>query len=484
MADWRPSIFQIIPTLIGSGLTLFVFNNLVSDINQPHVFVDVQQYDASINSSSNRSTYNNQIKFHNVAINDGRSSATHLRLSISYPNYNITGYKTAFQSENITFSHLNNTLVVEITRLSSGSAVAIDTTGRCINNSTSDASASAVHSCAPNYIVTASYDQGSSFKSNIDSPVLTASTVLNAHIRNQAIILATTFAIASFVIALLLKRIRRFKRRLELSIFVFKMLKEIVYIRDKLQENILSQKMFYLESWLSRDENDKRHVFDDYSDYKHIDNFYKRLKERDNDLSNKNIDYDELERHNNECRVLATNTIEKINWTHYQDTEDRKYYFPLTITITIPCALIVFFAFEAYKVPFVLFLLGLPNQYHVLIYYIFTIFARTLVSFVLAREIINFQTSFSYEIGVDNKFLSYYTLSRKEQTRLLVLSFVIVGVPILSILHGFQFTIREFDFPIFGEIVVGVLIDVIRFFILVFLVPKFTMKRQLQIKMH
>lgn len=67
---------------------------------------------------------------------------------------------------------------------------------------------------------------------------------------------------------------------------------------------------------------------------------------------------------------------------------------------------------------------------------------------------------------------------------MLVLSFVIVGVPILSILHGFQFTIREFDFPIFGEIVVGVLVDVIRFFILVFLVPKFTMKRQLQIKMH
>jgi hypothetical protein len=484
LADWRPSVFQIIPTLIGSGLTLFVFNNLVSDINQPHVFVDVQQHDASVNSS-NESTYNNQIKFHNVAINDGRSSATHLRLSISYPNYNITGYKTAFQSENVTFSHLNNTLVVEITRLSSGSAVDIDTIGRCINNSTSTALASTTgHSCVPNYIVTASYDQGSSFKSNVDSPVLTASILLNGHIRNQVVILATTFAIASFAIALLLKRLRRFKRRLELSIFVFKILKEIVYIRDKIQENILSQKIFYLESWLSKEENDKRHVFDDYSDYKYIDNFYKKLKERDNDLSNKNISYDELKRYNDECLILATNTIEKINWTHYQDTEDRKYYFPLTIMITIPCAVVVFFAFEAYKVPFVLFLLGLPNQYHVFIYYIFTVFARTLVSFVLAREIINFQTSFSYEIGIDNNFLSYYTLSRKEQTRLLVLSFVIVGVPILSILHGFQFTIREFDFPIFSEILIGVFVDVIRFLILVFLVPKFTMKRQLQIKMH
>jgi hypothetical protein len=484
LADWKPSIFQIIPTLIGSGLTLFVFNNLVADINQPHVFLDVQQYDANI-SSSNRSVDNNQIKFHNVAINDGRSSATHLRLSISYPNYNITSYKAAFQSENLTFLQLNNTLVVELGRLSSGSAVAIDTMGKCINNNATFATFDiAGHICAPNYIVTASYDQGSSFKSNVDPPVLTASTFLNAHIRNQVIILATTFAIASFVITLLLKRIRRFKRRLELSIFVFKILKEIVSIRNQLHENILSQKIFHLESWLSEDQYDKRHVFDDYSDYKHIDNFYEKLKERDNDLSNKNITYDELKRYNNECLVLATNTIEKVNWTNYQDIEDRKYYFLSTIMITVPCALIVFFAFEAYKVPFVLFLLGLPNQYHVLVFYIFTVFARTFVSFVLAREIINFQTSFSYEIGVENNFLSYYTLSRKEQIKLLILSFVTVGIPILSLLHGFQFTIREFDFPIFNEILVGVLVDIMRFFILVFLVPKFTMKRQLQIKMH
>jgi hypothetical protein len=55
----------------------------------------VQQYDDnSINSNSNKSDNDNQIKFHNVAINDGRSSATHLRLSISYPNYNITSYRT------------------------------------------------------------------------------------------------------------------------------------------------------------------------------------------------------------------------------------------------------------------------------------------------------------------------------------------------------------------------------------------------------
>jgi len=63
----------------------------------------------------------------------------------------------------------------------------------------------------------------------------------------------------------------------------------------------LSQKVFHLEPWLSKDQDDKRHVFDDYVDYKHIDNFYKKLKERDNDLSTKNIDHEELKRYNNEC---------------------------------------------------------------------------------------------------------------------------------------------------------------------------------------
>lgn len=66
---------------------------------------------------------------------------------------------------------------------------------------------------------------------------------------------------------------------------------------------------------------------------------------------------------------------------------------------------------------------------------------------------------------------------------LVILSFVVVRVPILAVLHGFLFTIREFDFPIFNEIV-GVLVDVARFFILVFLVLRLAMRRQLQIKPH
>ena len=345
--------------------------------------------------------------------------------------------------------------------------------------------------------MTAAYDQGSSIKSNVDSSVLSTLTFLSSHGRNQMAIVATTFAIISFVIALSIKRIRCFKKRLELSIFAFKILKELVSVRSKLKDNIMSQKIFPLESWISKDQAERRHVFDDYGDYKYIDTFYEKLKERDENLLNKNTaasaataaksdvtinaNANEVRRYNEECLTLASETIENINWTHYQDAEDRKYYLPLTVLITIPCALLVFAAVEMYKVPFVLFDLGLPNQYHIMLYFIFA-FAQTLVAFLLAREIINFRTSFSYEIGIDNNFLSYYTLSRREQVKLLVLSFVIVGIPILSILHGFQFTIKEFDYPSIYEIVIGILFDTARFFILVFVPPKFIMKRQVQLR--
>ena len=116
--------------------------------------------------------------------------------------------------------------------------------------------------------------------------------------------------------------------------------------------------------------------------------------------------------------ILATNTIEKINWTNYQDIDDTKILSANNNYDNCSLCANRVFAFEAYKVPFVFFLLGLPNQYHVSLYYIFSVLGRILVSLILAREIINLQISFSYEIGVDNNFLSYHTLSRNEQIRL------------------------------------------------------------------
>jgi hypothetical protein len=61
-------------------------------------------------------------------------------------------------------------------------------------------------------------------------------------------------------------------------------LKEIVSVRDQFQQNALYQKIFHLEPWLSKDQLADVTYLMTYAGYKHIDNFYKKLKERDSDL--------------------------------------------------------------------------------------------------------------------------------------------------------------------------------------------------------
>ncbi len=107
MDNSRPSLLPIITSVIDSSLLLFALNNIAADINLPHIYLQV-------NSSSIHD--NNQIKFQTVAINDGRSSATHVRLTLHYPSNNITNSTIPFASENITSIKYANPsmLVVEI----------------------------------------------------------------------------------------------------------------------------------------------------------------------------------------------------------------------------------------------------------------------------------------------------------------------------------------------------------------------------------
>ena len=41
MASWGLSLFQIISTLIGSGLTIFLLNSITADLNQPSIKLDI-----------------------------------------------------------------------------------------------------------------------------------------------------------------------------------------------------------------------------------------------------------------------------------------------------------------------------------------------------------------------------------------------------------------------------------------------------------
>jgi hypothetical protein len=249
-----------------------------------------------------------------------------------------------------------------------------------------------------------------------------------------------TFAIISFITALIYKRIRLFKKRLSRPKFIFEIVKEIVTIKEAIQNNKDSKRIFSIELWFSKDTEEKLKIFNDYSDYYHLDDFYLKLRERDEFMSRKNhsnsigitnlsagmnnnktdnktikksvdfinnvkndaVDVKDL---NEQCLTLANNAITNIDWKNYQDVEDKKYYKPIAISVTIIFAFLVSSAFESYRLTFFPSALDLPSLYYRITYIFISTIVRAFIFFILAREIINFQTLFAYEVGSTNNIL-------------------------------------------------------------------------------
>jgi hypothetical protein len=109
MDDFRPSLLPIVSSVIGSGLLLFVINNVASNVSLPHIYLQV-------NSFSRQN--DQQTKFETIAINDGRSTATDIRLTLLYPSANIINFTIPFHNENVTsLKHeVPSSLVLEMQR--------------------------------------------------------------------------------------------------------------------------------------------------------------------------------------------------------------------------------------------------------------------------------------------------------------------------------------------------------------------------------
>ena len=52
-----------------------------------------------------------------------------------------------------------------------------------------------------------------------------------------------------------------------------------------IQNNVNSKRIFSIELWFSKDTEEKLKIFNDYSDYYHMDDFYLNLRERDEFMS-------------------------------------------------------------------------------------------------------------------------------------------------------------------------------------------------------
>ncbi len=549
MAGWNIPLFQIISTLIGSGFTIFLLNSLASDFNQPLINLNViaedipkgrdqSNYYNSTSTNHNNTDNKNQnegaqnktvTEFDTIATNNGRSSATRLILQLAYPNGNITNFHTSFQTENVTIKQQSSSLLTaEASRLSKDAIIAIRTVVECKTNADTNANKynntdsmyfqfnkSSYTKCPPvNHIVTASYDQGSNFHTDIDTESININRLYAFHYRDQILTTLLTLAIISFVIALSYRRISHFRKRLARPKFVFEIVKEIIIIRDTLNTNQRSKRIFPIDIWYSKSDQEKIRTFNDYEDYYYLDDFYSKMKERDEIMSKKtksknketqrlnspsdsskskdNNGHDigfqspriNIEDINRECLFLANNIITNLNWKNYQDLEDKKYYTPIAIIVTIFSALSISAAFEFYRITLFYSNLDTPLFDYQLIYVILSVIIRSIIFFTLSREIINFKTLFAYEVGKKNNFLSFFILDKKAQIKLLIFSFIIGGTPVLSILTDFHLLsegIQLLTINLSGEYLLfatSIMLDVIFFLILVIVIPRFIMKEK------
>ena len=108
--------------------------------------------------------------------------------------------------------------------------------------------------------------------------------------------------------------------------------------------------------------------------------------------------------------------------------------------------------------------------------------SRGLVSFFVAREIIIYQSSYTYDISANNDKIYYTSLSatRHGLIKLFASSFLIMGIPLY--LLGAQLNYVGRSDIAYQYFIAILIIDVIRMLILSFIIPKFIFKNTLYIK--
>jgi hypothetical protein len=250
-------------------------------------------------------------------------------------------------------------------------------------------------------------------------------------------------------------------------------------IQNELKNDIISKRIFTSETWEPKDDQIRRQIFSNYEDYNKVDEFYIQLKKRDSVLSQKNISHDLIKKYNRSCLWLATYALGNIDWTRYLGISHKRTRLALTISLAILSSFLIFSVFEVFRVYFFFHIPGMNEQYSSITYNVFSLIARSVVAFFLAREIINFYWSYNYEFDTDkNDIVFNIALPKYGLIKLFVLSLLIMGVPLFSIIQELQFLEERsnFAYEYFTFLLIS---DIARMLILILIIPRFLIKGHL-----
>jgi len=489
MVDWRGSSLQIVVALIGSSLILTALTSFGSFFNKPILEMTVKVKDSpypegtydqygnytEIPSQSNSTTY--KIFLENI----GNSPAKDVRLTMTYPNATVSNVTPVYGNENLTFTNkTSDSSVVTLSRLSPGIKIEVENniTGQ-INDPYADAYndfntadfqgyTDYVYEHEEPFSINVAYDQGGSTYVPPNSDIYALPTYFNTD--------GLKFVIPMAVGLLLVGFAYRHKRK-SLSKFASNVLEDIKaaerYLSVIDSRAILSFKNYdsnaeFLEQW-----------FDNYLDYKLINDFYTGLKERASIISSiiksgylPTDDIFELKDLNANCLHLAKSAHENIDW---------KKFYKLDLFLLLPAVFlgssIIFMISEGlpYFLIEVQFYFDIPYV-NFAIYLITAVIARSAATYIVMRLILQ---------AVHGRSINHTLPVWSRQKKFFSFSAAIMGFPTILIFVGIMYLIQSQTFDIIYDIstlIIFVVIDTCRMLLLAWVVSKYPWPRNWKIE--
>jgi hypothetical protein len=328
MSDWKDFGFQIILAIIGSSLFGIVSTNLYSIFIQPNfdfIITGSSHIQNTLHTSVTGSSHiQNTSQYRIIIINKGLTAATDARLTLFF-NGNLTKHNIlAFENiskEPVNTSKSLSSIVINVKRFSPNAIVLVNANVTFENQQ-------------PIYYISVAHAQTTVSSTNMskEQQISTFAVPIsnNIGLKISLLIIASILSFISFItIAILRKK----KARPDL---ISNIIRDIIVIRNELQNDENSKRIFLFKTWASNDEVTKRCIIHNYQDYQLIDEFYCTISERDLILSQKNILNSLAIEYNKQSLNVVKMVTNDIVWENYylRHNESNKNF---NIIFTILC---------------------------------------------------------------------------------------------------------------------------------------------------
>jgi hypothetical protein len=499
---WKENSFQLIITIIGSGLLIFVITSIAAELNKPSVGLFIDEPRTVID----RENGTRSLVFMIHTFNLGKSAATGLWLAVvaaeregsGFPelntdsNYvNITRFEPIISTENMSKKKEGLGWTVYMPNLSPGTSI--------------DIAAYVDPPIPPEenihllYLLYASlsYDGGTAVASNIEgSPIFIGGWIFHDLISGSvpstyvSMIGASALSVIAFGVAIRFKKVKEIRERRALDAQAMTMLGEIVAVKEELAKEPLSKK--YIPYHLSNDMTSMYRIFDNYEDYSLVKDFYGSLDERRTYFSSPSPNAEMVRDLNRICFEKANAVLSLGTWIRYRQSKKIR----LDLVFALPAIVIssIFIYYVGESLPEFLYYSRLQaliddlispgfhspsNQViislmhfiaPILFTVIFSFTLRTTIAYLLARTIVNRFQNISLP-GMRRQIIRF---SRYELIQMFLFSATIMGFPIVMLSQTLE------AISLFGKSLFPLLLffEVARMYILTVYVPSAILTKQ------